>query len=87
MDSNNTSEQIDINAEQINSNVDGSNNNQTNKEKKNIHNNTKEMDNAPVLPLEEEEETNRDDIMSMDVQKELEAKFDELFGSFDDDNN
>ena len=36
---------------------------------------------------EEEEETNGDDIMSMDVQKELEAKFDELFGSFDDDNN
>ena len=87
VDSNNTSEQIDINAEQINSNVDGSNNNQTNKEKENIHNNTKEMDNAPVLPLEEEEETNGDDIMSMDVQKELEAKFDELFGSFDDDNN
>ena len=87
VDSNNTSEQIDINAEQINSNVDGSNNNQTNKEKKNIHNNTKEMDNAPVLPLEEEEETNGDDIMSMDVQKELEAKFDELFGSFNDDNN
>lgn len=25
--------------------------------------------------------------MSVDVQKELEAKFDELFGSFDDDNN
>ena len=49
---------------------------------------------APILPqndynLEEtpKEETkrNEEDIMSVDVQKELEAKFDELFGSFDDE--
>ena len=28
-----------------------------------------------------------DDVMSVDVQKELEAKFDELFGSFDDEDD
>ena len=40
---------------------------------------------APILPQNEEteEETREeDDIMSVDVQKELEAKFDELFGAF-----
>ena len=51
---------------------------------------------APILPQNDEtqndnelENVKRDeeDIMSVDVQKELEAKFDELFGSFDDDNN
>ena len=41
---------------------------------------------APILPQDVEENTrNNEDIMSMDVQKELEAKFDELFGSFDED--
>ena len=34
---------------------------------------------APMLPQEEEEE-----VFSIDVQKELEAKFDELFGPIDD---
>ena len=48
--------------------------------------NKKETDNAPILPQEEFVETKSDDdIMSVDVQKELEAKFDELFGSFDED--
>ncbi len=43
---------------------------------------------APILPQDVEENTrNNEDIMSMDVQKELEAKFDELFGSFDEDDN
>ena len=37
---------------------------------------------APVLPQEDRDE---DDIMSVDIQKQLEAKFDELFGSFDED--
>ena len=73
-------------AEQINNDFESINNNQTNaKESLNI--NEKQADNAPVLPLEEEKARNNDDIMSMDVQKELEAKFDELFGSFDDDSN
>ncbi len=43
---------------------------------------------APILPQNEEteEETREeDDIMSVDVQKELEAKFDELFGAFDEE--
>ena len=34
---------------------------------------------APILPQEEEEE-----VFSMDIQKELEAKFDELFGPLDE---
>ena len=37
---------------------------------------------APILPQEERDE---EEIMSVDVQKQLEAKFDELFGSFDED--
>jgi type IV secretion system protein VirD4 len=36
---------------------------------------------APVLPMDEESED------EYDLQKELEAKFDELFGPIDDDNN
>ena len=56
---------------------------------------TSKEDDAPVLPQnledepeEKEENTrNEEDIMSVDVQKELEAKFDELFGSFDDEDN
>ena len=49
-----------------------------------------ETDDAPVLPNNDEEvETmrNEDDVMSVDVQKELEAKFDELFGAFDDEDD
>ena len=41
----------------------------------------KEKD-APMLPQEERDE---EDIMSIDVQKQLEAKFDELFGAFDEE--
>ncbi len=37
---------------------------------------------APILPQDESE---NDDIFSMDVQKEIEAKFDEIFGPLDDD--
>ena len=40
---------------------------------------------APVLPQGEiENKREEDDIMSNDIQKELEAKFDELFGEFDE---
>lgn len=49
-----------------------------------------ETDDAPVLPNNGEDiETlrNEDDVMSVDVQKELEAKFDELFGAFDDEDD
>ena len=38
---------------------------------------------APMLPQEPE----RDEVFSIDVQKELEAKFDELFGPLDDEDN
>ena len=38
---------------------------------------------APILPQEKSEE--EEDILSVDVQKQLEAKFDELFGSFEDE--
>ena len=36
---------------------------------------------APILPQEQED----DEVFSIDVQKELEAKFDELFGPMDDE--
>ena len=41
----------------------------------------KAEDTAPILPQDDENE-----VFSVDVQKELEAKFDELFGPIDDDN-
>ncbi len=43
-----------------------------------------EQDEAPLLP-QEEPKRDEEDIMSVDVQKQLEAKFDELFGSFDEE--
>ena len=49
-----------------------------------------ETDDAPILPNNEENTEamrSEDDVMSVDVQKELEAKFDELFGSFDDEDD
>ena len=47
----------------------------------------KKIDDAMILPQEEfeNEERQDEDIMSVDVQKELEAKFDELFGAFDEE--
>ena len=46
------------------------------------------QDDAPMLPQEPEEENKKDDdVLSYDVQKELEAKFDELFGALEDDDN
>ncbi len=39
-------------------------------------------DNAPVLPMEENSE--EDDLFTKDLQEELEAKFDELFGPLDE---
>ena len=36
---------------------------------------------APVLPMEDN--TKEDELFSKDLQEELEAKFDELFGSVD----
>ena len=41
--------------------------------------------NAPVIPMEDN--TKEEDLFSMDLQKELEAKFDELFGPIDETNN
>ena len=40
---------------------------------------------APILPQDEEQQSTEDDELSLDVQQELEAKFDELFGAFDED--
>ena len=42
----------------------------------------KYKDDAPILPMDEDNEKDE-----YDLQKELEAKFDELFGPIDDDNN
>ena len=56
-------------------------------EKENKNNNSNdEMQEAPMLPQEDETEK-EDEIMSADIQKELEAKFDELFGNFDEEEN
>ena len=40
---------------------------------------------APILPQDTEQQSTEDDELSLDVQQELEAKFDELFGAFDED--
>ena len=40
----------------------------------------------PLTPEQEKEEAKRQAEL-MDIQKELEAKFDELFGSIDDDDD
>ena len=39
---------------------------------------------APILP-QDEQESSEEDELSMDVQQELEATFDELFGAFEDE--
>ena len=67
-------------AQNINTNAGGINA----KVEKNQNKNEKE---APILPQDDETKRSEDDIMSVDVQKELEAKFDELFGTFDEDEN
>ncbi|MGN1327805.1 MAG: VirD4-like conjugal transfer protein, CD1115 family, partial [Clostridia bacterium] len=41
-----------------------------------------EVDNAPTLPMEDN--TKSDELFTKDLQEELEAKFDELFGPIDD---
>ena len=59
------------------------NNNSEIKENNNIEMNAieKQEVEAPILPQEE----NNEEVFSIDVQKELEAKFDELFGPIDED--
>ena len=51
-----------------------------------------DVNDAPVLPQDNEEPEDKQkqessDELSYDVQKELEAKFDELFGALEDDDN
>ena len=52
------------------------------KTKTNTTNKVENID-APVIPMEDN--TKEDDLFTMDLQKELEAKFDELFGPLDED--
>ena len=67
----------DIKVEQQNSNLE-----------KTIDSKETEKFEAPVLPQEDEEVSrSNEDVMSVDVQKELEAKFDELFGAFDEEDD
>ena len=54
---------------------------QNNEEMKTSVQNLLNEDDAPILPMSSEPED------EYDLQKELEAKFDELFGPIDDDNN
>lgn len=62
------------------------NTNTVKEDKKTTDNNTKELE-APMLPQDEfsdiEENSSKED-ETADLQKELEAKFDELFGAFDE---
>ena len=44
-----------------------------------------EENDAPMLPMDEEQKTDDSKDDEYDLQKELEAKFDELFGPIDDD--
>ena len=44
-------------------------------------------DDAPMLPMDDMQKINDSKDDEYDLQKELEAKFDELFGPIDDDNN
>lgn len=54
------------------------------KEDNNINNNTDGTKvEAPILP-QQSEEPKKDDTIDVDIQKELEAKFDELFGPMDE---
>ncbi len=54
-----------------------------NKEDLNVNEENLNQSEAPTLP--QAEDRKEDDILSVDVQKQLEAKFDELFGPFDDE--
>ena len=54
------------------------------KTKTNTTNKVENID-APVIPMEDN--TKEDDLFTMDLQKELEAKFDELFGPIDNNTN
>ena len=54
-----------------------------NKEDLNVNEKNLNQAEAPTLP--QAEDRKEDDILSVDVQKQLEAKFDELFGPFDDE--
>ena len=74
---NKKSENIEVNTnDNINNTDNNINNNKENESNKEIIN-----DEAPILPLDDNE-NKEDEIMSIDVQKELEAKFDELFRKF-----
>ena len=67
----------------VNNSVNNTNN--SNSIPKTTSNNNIENIEAPVIPMEDN--TKEDDLFTMDLQKELEAKFDELFGPIDNNNN
>ncbi len=56
-----------------------------NKEDLNVNEENLNQAEAPTLP--QAEDRKEDDILSVDVQKQLEAKFDELFGPFDEEDS
>ena len=60
-------------------------NNESNDSKSSVYRKEENIseNNAPILPQDDDIESgNEDEVMSIDVQKELEAKFDELFRKF-----
>ena len=67
----------------VNNSVNNTNN--SNSIPKTTSSNNIENIEAPVIPMEDN--TKEDDLFTMDLQKELEAKFDELFGPIDNNNN
>ena len=91
---NNINNNLNNNADNNNDNYVNKQTNTNNLESHNLNQNKigtstnqqNEVD-APILPQDNETTKKENEIMSMDVQKELEAKFDELFGSFDEDEN
>ena len=50
-----------------------------------INNKSYAEEDSPILPMEEN--TREDELFTKDLQEELEAKFDELFGSIDTKKN
>ena len=76
-----------VEIEPLESMFNNSINNQNNSNPMPKTNTTNKVENidAPVIPMEDN--TQEDDLFTMDLQKELEAKFDELFGPIDNNTN
>ena len=76
----------DVVEDNKNDNADNSIQNDIEKPNNEIENKSNQIDEPEdIQPYSITEDRNEDDIMSVDIQKQLEAKFDELFGDFDEE--